>query len=67
MSGVRQLVYTVWSTAVAFLGAMGASLSGNESIGQITASQWVTMTLAGLVAGGSVLGFTRYQATAGKA
>jgi hypothetical protein len=58
VSRTRQLTNAVWSAAVAGLSALGASLEGGESLGQLSAGQWIAVALGALIAGGSVYGFT---------
>ena len=45
-----------YSAAIAFLGALGASLTGSEGLGDLHAQQWVSMLLASLVAFGGTYG-----------
>lgn len=45
-----------YATVVAALGALAAVLVGDVGLGDLSAGQWVTVVLAGLVAGGGVYG-----------
>lgn len=46
----------VYATVVSSLGALAAVLVGDVGFTDLTAGQWVTVTLAGLIAGGGVYG-----------
>lgn len=51
-----KLLKGLYSAVVAFLGTLGTALSGNESIGAVTAQQWVWVALATVVAAGGTYG-----------
>jgi hypothetical protein len=52
----KQAAKAVYATLVAALGSLAAILVGDVGFGDVTAGQWVTIALAGLVAGGGVYG-----------
>lgn len=51
----------IYAGVVAALGSLAAVLVGNTGLGDLTAGQWVTVVLAGLVAGGGVAGIKNAQ------
>jgi hypothetical protein len=53
---MAKIAKALYATAVAALGALAAVLVGDVGIDDLTAGQWVTVALAGLVAGGGVFG-----------
>lgn len=55
---MRQAAKAIYAALVAGLGALSAVLVGDSSFGAVTAGQWVTIVLAGLIAGGGVYGIT---------
>lgn len=59
MTLYRQIAGAVFAGLVAFGGALGAALTGSESIGNLAAGQWLSAALAAVVAAGGVLGFTQ--------
>jgi len=63
MKTSHQVANAVWSGAVAGLGSLSTALVGNESLGQVSAGQWVTVALAALLAAGGVAGFNRYTSS----
>lgn len=46
----------IYAAVVASLGALAAVLVGDVGLGDLSDGQWVTVVLAGLVAGGGVFG-----------
>ena len=56
MNYVAYAAKAVYAGAVVFLGAVGAILVGDVGFGAITSGQWVTISLATLVAVGGVFG-----------
>ena len=55
---VRQAAKAIYGGLVAALSGLSAVLVGGASFGQVTAGQWVSIVLAGLIAGGGVYGLT---------
>lgn len=53
---MRTYAKAIYATIVAALGAMATVLVDDANLGDLTAGQWVTVVLAGLVAGGGVAG-----------
>jgi hypothetical protein len=51
-----QYAKAIYATVVAALGALAAVLVGDVGFADVSAGQWVTVVLAGLVAGGGVFG-----------
>lgn len=58
MNFVNTALKAFYGSAVAFLGGLGAVLVGNESISDVTTAQWVTISLATVVAWGAIFGVT---------
>ena len=48
----------LYSAAIAFLGGLAAILTGKLGFGDVTAGQWVTLTLSALLAGGGTFGLS---------
>lgn len=46
----------IYAALIAALGSLAAVLVGDVGLDDLTAGQWVTVVLAGLVAGGGVAG-----------
>ena len=53
-----------YSAAIAFLGALGSSLSGDATFGSLKAQQWVWIALATLVAFGGTFGLSGWAGPA---
>lgn len=53
----------IYAGLVAALGSLAAVLVGNVGLDDLTAGQWVTVVLAGLVAGGGVAGISNAPKT----
>lgn len=64
MTMLRQGAKAIYAAAVAGLGSLAAVLVGDTGLGAVTAGQWVTIVLAGLVAGGGVYGIRNAGAPA---
>jgi hypothetical protein len=56
-----KLLKGLYSLAVAVLGALGASLSGQATFTSVSDSQWVWIALAGLVAFGGTFGLAGWS------
>lgn len=54
--GLGKLLKAAYSGLVAFLTGLSAILTGTLSFGDVTAGQWVTITLATVVAAGGTFG-----------
>lgn len=50
----------VYSAAIAFLGSLGAVLSGADGFSAVTASQWVWIASTTLVAAGGTFGLSTW-------
>jgi hypothetical protein len=55
-----KLLKGAYSAAVAVLGALSTVLTGSHTFTDVTAGQWVTMALAGLVAFGGTFGLSTW-------
>jgi len=55
-----KLLKGLYSAAVAVLGALSTVLTGSHTFSDVTAGQWVTMALAGLVAFGGTFGLSTW-------
>ena len=53
---LSKILKGVFSAGVAFLGTLGASLSGTSGFGDVTAQQWVFVASATLTAFGGTFG-----------
>jgi hypothetical protein len=53
---VKQALKAVFASLVAGLGALQVTLVGGESLGAVTAAQWVTIATTALLAFGGVYG-----------
>lgn len=51
-----KIAKAAYSGLVAFLGGLSAILTGTISFGSVTAGQWVTITLATVIAAGGTFG-----------
>lgn len=51
-----QFAKAVYAFVIAGLGALATPLVADTGLGDLTAGQWVTVTLAALIAGGGVYG-----------
>lgn len=60
---IGQVAKAIYAALVAGLSGISAVLVGGESLGQVTAGQWVSVVLAALVAGGGVYGITNRPPT----
>ena len=58
----QYLTKAIYAGAVMFLGSVGAILVGDVGFGDISSGQWVTISLATLVAVGGVLGLQQAPA-----
>jgi hypothetical protein len=58
MNFVNTALKAFYGSAVAFLSGLGTVLVGNESIGDVTTAQWVTIATATIVAWGAIYGVT---------
>lgn len=56
MKELAKIAKAIYATIIAALGSLAAVLVGDADLGDITAGQWVTIVLAGLIAGGGVYG-----------
>lgn len=54
-------IKAAYSGAVAFLGTLGTSLSGPQSLSSLHASQWVWISLSTLVAAGGTYGLSGWS------
>lgn len=54
LSGLRTVGKAIFAALVAALSGLSAVLVGSASFGQVSAGQWVSIVLAGLIAGGGV-------------
>jgi hypothetical protein len=58
-----QYLKAVYAAVVAGLGSLAAVLVNGEKISAVSASQWVTVVIATVIAGGAVYGVTNAPAT----
>jgi hypothetical protein len=58
---VGKIAKALYAGAVAGLGSLAAVLVGDVGFGDVSAGQWVTVILAGLVAGGGVFGIRNQE------
>jgi hypothetical protein len=55
---IRQAAKAIYGGLVAALSGLSAVLVGGTSFGDVSAGQWVSIVLAGLIAGGGVYGIS---------
>ena len=60
-----KVVKALYSAAVAFLGGLSAILTGSASFIDVTAGQWVTLSLSALLAGGGTFGLAPWAGPKG--
>lgn len=65
VSNLGQFGKAGFAFALAFLGSLVTVLVGGASFGDVTAGQWVSAALAGLIAAGGVYGIPYVAAKAG--
>ena len=58
---LSKVLKAVYSGAVAFLGMLSVILVGNTSFGDMTAGQWVTVSLFALTAAGGTFGLAGWS------
>lgn len=58
---VSKVLKATYSAAVAFLGSLGTSISGTQTISDLHDSQWVWIALTTLVAGGGTFGLAGWS------
>lgn len=58
---LSKVLKAVYSGAIAFLGSLGTSISGTQTISDLHDSQWVWVALTTLVAAGGTFGLAGWQ------